>query len=167
MDVCGEDVDDGTEDGAYLLKDVHWFCGRDGTRVASCAEGGFGAGDEGCEAGRVGIVVEDRFVADDDHFYGGVVAGSPSGDVGDLFGGSGDAAGGDVDSEDEFEVVGCCCGADSKETITVGAIKADGGEAFGGHVGDINLDISGLFAGACFGVWGVCHAPLRTGCSGY
>jgi len=47
---------------------------------------------------------------------------------------------GDVDTEDEGEVVRGGGGADGGEAGAVGAVEADGGEAFGGDRGDVRGD---------------------------
>lgn len=102
VDVCGGDVDDGAEGGGVLLEDVHGFGGGDGAGVAGGGEGGFGLAEEGGQGVGGAEVVEDGFVANDDHFYGAVVAVRPFDDGADLFGRDGDAGVGDEDTQDEF-----------------------------------------------------------------
>lgn len=137
VDVGGGDVDDGAEGGGVLLEHGHGFGGGDGAGIARGGQGGFGLGDESGEAVRRAVVVEDGFVADDDHFDRAVVALGPGCDGADLFGRDGEAGRGDEDAEHEFEVVGGGGGADGAEAGAVGAVQADGGEAFGGDGGDV------------------------------
>lgn len=74
--------------------------------------------------------------------------------------GGGDAVFGDVDTEDEGEVV--CDGgvADVREAVAVGAVEADGGEACLSDESHVGGDVGGGFAVALLGVGGVGYGPL-------
>ena len=169
VDVRGEDVDDGAEQRGvgFHLQHVERLGGGDGAGVAGGLEGAFRRGDELCELRGGAEVVEDGFVADDDHFHGGVVAVGPRRDVPDLLRGGAGAGLGDVDPQDEFEVVGLGGGAGVLEAAAVGAVEADGGEAFRGDEGDVDLDGLLVFASAAVGVGRVGHAPLGAGDGGW
>lgn len=65
------------------------------------------------------------------------VLGGPRDDFVDLGSGGRDAAVGDVDAEDEVEVVGLGGGGDVGEAAAVCAVEADGGEAFCGYGSDV------------------------------
>ena len=146
VDVGGEDVDDGAEDAALLLDDVHGFGGGDVAVEAGGIEGRLGGADKGREFRHAGVVVEDGFVADDDHFDGRPITRGPVDDLGDLGLCGGDAGVGDVDAEDELDVVLLGGRANVLESVAVGRVDADGGESFAGDEGNVGEDGGGVFA---------------------
>ena len=147
VDVCGRDVDDGAEDGGVAREDVEGFGGGDGAGVACFSELLTRRGDEVGEELRAGEVVEDGFVADDDHFYGIPFSGRPGNYFVDLGLGEHEDGVVDVDAEDEFELVVGGCGADVFEDGAVGCVDADGGEALFGYRGYVGVDGGSCFAG--------------------
>lgn len=98
VDVGAEDIDDGAEDAALFLDDVHRLRGCDVAGEAGRLEGRFGRADKGREFRHAGVMVEDGFVADDDHFDRRPVARGPADDFGDLCLRGGDAGLGDVNA---------------------------------------------------------------------
>ncbi len=68
MDVCGGEIEDGTEGCGVLDNDAERFGGGDGAGVTGLCESGAGVGDESGEVGGAAKVVEDGLVADNDHF---------------------------------------------------------------------------------------------------
>lgn len=68
VDVCGCEVEHGAEGFGVLDEDAKGFGGGDGAVVAGGFEGSLRVGDERGERGGGAVVVEDGFVADDDHF---------------------------------------------------------------------------------------------------
>ena len=65
------------------------------------------------------------------------VVGGPGDDFVDLRPGGGDTADGDVDAEDEVEVVGLGGRGDVGEAAAVCAVETDGGESFCGYGSDV------------------------------
>ena len=106
MDVCGRDVECGTEGASLLLEDIDRFGGGDGSSIARRFERGFAFRDEGCEGGGGAIAVENCLVADHNHFdILPISTSGPGGDFIDLSFRFGDTSVGDEDAEDEFEPV--------------------------------------------------------------
>lgn len=146
VDVGAEDVDDVAEGAALFFDDVHGLRGGDVAGEAGGLEGRFGRADEAGEIGHAAVVVEDGFVADDDHFDDRPVARGPIDDLGDLGLRGGDAAAGDVHAEDELEVVLFGGRADVLESVTVGRVDPDGGESFTRDDGNVREDSRRVFA---------------------
>lgn len=74
------------------------------------------------------------------------VAVGPADYFGDLGSSDGDSAVGDVDAEDEIEVVGLGGGGDGGEAIAVGAVETEGGETLCGYCGNVRGDVRRRFA---------------------
>jgi len=160
VDVGAEDVDDAAEDATLFLEDVHGLGGGDRAGEAGGSEARFGRADEAREVRHAAVVVEDGFVADDDHLNQGPVARGPADDFGDLGLRACDASLGDEHAEDELDVVLLGGRADVLESAAVGRVDSDGGESLAGNGGNVRGDGRGVFALARRGVWGVGHAPL-------
>ena len=151
VDVGGYHIESGAERLGVGREDRDGLRGGERGVAAGGTEGVFRFGDEASEGRRGGVAVEEGLVADDDHLHQAVVAGEVGGDVVDLAGGGGDAGGGDEDAEDEFQVVGAGGRADDGEAFAVGAVEADGAEAFGGDGADVGGDGGAVFAGPVVG----------------
>ena len=67
VDVGGDDVDGAAQRRAFLLPDVQRLRRRDGARVAGAGEGPLAASNQAREVANGEVVVEEGFVADDDH----------------------------------------------------------------------------------------------------
>lgn len=98
VDVGAEDIDDGAENAALFLDDVHRLGGGDVASETGRLEGRFGRADKGREFRHAGVMVEDGFVANDDHFDRRPVTRGPVDDFGDLCLRSGDAGLRDVNA---------------------------------------------------------------------
>lgn len=167
LDVGGREVEDGAEGAAVAVEDGEGFGGGEGAGVARGAEAGAGGGDEGGEGRGGGVGVEDGFVADDDEFDEGPVAGAGGGsgpgyNVRQLGGGVGGAVV-EGDADDQFQPVRESEGADVAQGGTVDRVESDGGEALAGYGGHVGADGGGGQAGEGAGVGRVGYGPLGGG----
>ena len=100
VDVGRNDVDGAAQRSAFFLPDVKRFGRGDRAGVAGVGECPLAAADEAREVADGKVLVEEGFVADDDHFDEVPLA--PGDNLRDLRLGAGDAGGFDEDAQDEL-----------------------------------------------------------------
>lgn len=155
VDVGTDGVDGRAERLALLLPDVNGLGGGDIAGVARRLEGLLGRADETGQLAGIDVAVLDGLVTDDNQ--GDQVPLSPLAEGLDLLLGARNTGVVNVDTSDHLQVVLTGSLADVLETVAVGGVKADVGEALLGDVAHI-LEHFGLsLAATAVGVGRVGH----------
>lgn len=137
MDICGDDVDDGANDTGDLREGAHRLRGSNRAVIPSSLKRALHLRDERSKVARANEMVENSFVAHDHHLHHTVVPAEMLGDILDLRRRSLDSLLVDINADNQRQAVGGGGGRNVSEPAAVGAVKADGAEAFTGDGGDV------------------------------
>lgn len=156
VQVGTENIDSGAEGGTVLLPDVNGLSGGDRAVVATLLESTGGSGDEASELLSSAVAVLDSLVTDNDELDELPV--TPLNNLLNEVLGTSDTLVVDEDTDNHLKTVLLGGVTNVLETVAVSTIDTDGGDALGGDLGDIGLDILSLHALTVVGVRREGHA---------